>query len=134
MKFWVHRGSVHARVQKLALLCALLAMFSGTSARAAAPVCDPLAQSIAAPVPMRFAPERELRVVRCVNDVEAALLLAPLAPAQQPELTLDLGQRVLPVALRLTLSAPRAHAGLGEDDDARPPAAFDAGIYRPPRS
>lgn len=134
MKFWVHRGSVQARVRKVALLCALLAVFSGASARAAAPLCDPLAQSIAAPVPMRLAPERELRVVRCVNDVEAALRLAPLAPSQQPELTLDLGQRVLPVALRLTLSAPRALAPADRDDDARPAAGFDAGIYRPPRS
>ena len=132
MKFRVHSGSAQARVRKLALLCALLVVCSGASARAAAPLCDPLAQSIAAPVPMRPLPERELRV-RCARDVRTELERAPLAPPQQPELTLDLGQRVLPVILRLALSAPRLRAGDGDCDDLRPTHGFDSDVYRPPR-
>lgn len=132
MLFRVHRGRAQTRVQKLALLCALIVVFSGASARAAAPLCDPLAQSIAAPVPMRPAPERELRV-RCANDVRAQLERVPLAPLQQPELTLDLGHRVLPVVLSLALAAPRLHAGAHAGDDLRPRHGFDADVYRPPR-
>ena len=132
MSFWVHRGSVQARVRKLALLCALIVVSSGASARAAAPLCDPQAQSIAAPVPMRLLPEHELRV-RCANDVRKQLERAPVAPLQQPELTLDLGQRVMPVVLSLALSAPRVHAGANAADDVRPLHGFDADVYRPPR-
>jgi hypothetical protein len=81
---------------------------------------------------MRQLPHRELRV-RCAHDVRTELERAPLAPPQQPELTLDLGQRVLPVMLHLALSAPRLHAGVADDDDLRPTHGFDSDVYRPPR-
>lgn len=82
---------------------------------------------------MRLLPEHELRVMNCAKDVRTQLERAPLAPAQQPELTLDLGQRVMPVALHLALAAPRCHAGASAPDDLRPTHGFDSDVYRPPR-
>jgi len=130
---WIHRGNVPARVRSLALLCALFVLFSSASARAAAPLCDPQAQSIAAPTPSRLAPEYELRALRCANQTSERFDRAPLAPAQQPELTLDLGQRVLPVGARLAIGAPRSHAERPAGTYIRPPHGFDTQVYRPPR-
>jgi hypothetical protein len=106
----------------------------GGRARAAAPMCDPQAQTIAAPVPLMPLKNGKLGVIRCANELLERFGAVPVAPERQPQFKLDLGQRVAPVLSRLVIEAPLAALATAMDTDPCPGPGFPYGVYRPPRA
>jgi hypothetical protein len=118
----------------MAVACALVVLSGVAGARAAAPMCDPQAQTIAAPVPLMPLKNGKLGIVRCASDLIERFGAIPAAPERQPEFKLDLGQRVAPVLSRLVIDAPLAALAAVMNTDAYPGSGFRYGIYRPPRA
>jgi hypothetical protein len=117
----------------VALTCALVVLCSVTRARAAAPMCDHLPQTIAAPATLKPIPDRKLAVTRCASDALEQLGSLPSPDERAPKLSVDVVQRVLPAAQPLCLEAPRTSERVPLERERRAGSSFLAEIYRPPR-
>jgi hypothetical protein len=82
---------------------------------------------------MREKAERKLGVVSCVNELRELLERAPVPAERDLQVTLDLGQRVMPVLLRFPLDASGQKLGSLSARAERRSPGFDSGVYRPPR-
>jgi hypothetical protein len=110
----------------------VLSVVSG--ARAAAPLCDEQAQTIAAPAPLTPVKPGTLNVVRCVGELLQRLNVAPLPPERQPDLNIDFGHRVLPALSHIALETRGVRRPLRALQDMAGPPGHDTGVYRPPRA
>jgi len=120
-------------VRLLALTCALVVVCGVSPAHAAAPMCDHLAQTIAAPAPLKPIPDRKLAKPRCGADLFDRLDAAPAPHEQTPKLSLDVVQRVLPMPNTLSLDSPRTTELIPLERERSAGSSFLAEIYRPPR-
>lgn len=120
-------------VRWLAFSCVLLVLCSVSAARAAAPMCDHLAQTIAAPAPLKPIPDRKLASTRCSSDVLERVDSVPAPRERSPQLHFDVVQRVLPVSSTVPLDSPSMPERIPLERERRVVSAFPAEIYRPPR-
>lgn len=126
-----HRSSAAAGLLRACAL--LLVLLAAPSAQAAAPWCDALAQTIAAPPPIVAQNQGEIRGWECSDPDQNAVQQSPAPPDRRPQVVNPPSSEKA-VGQLLSWPPPQAARKLPRPESERHarPGHSDA-VYRPPR-